>query len=246
MPGRAAARASPRLADPQALSPSARWPHRPADRAARCSGSLRNASSSASRAASRRAASISKSGVRCGRSSPAASSSPAVWTSRSRTAPRAAPSQPSSSASAAAQSWSTRDSNVRRSLRSRRAATRIWCTDSASPRRVPGSCCTSRIPPAAMAAWTARPAESVGPASMGMKSGGAAARGPIARTAFGTGSERTAPASWRRSAIGISWSSSGPRLSSSSSRNGRAPRPHRGRRPRHRRGRKLPLAASAQ
>ena len=71
--------------------------------------------------------------------------SSSISTSVSRTAPSSAASHRSSSRRLATQSGSSSDRNVRRSERSRRVATRAWCTCSgSSPRRTPGSWATRR------------------------------------------------------------------------------------------------------
>src|SRR5689334_20557238 len=76
-------------------------------------------------------------------------------TSMSRTAPRSAPSQRSSPRNRAAKCWSRNGSNVRRSERNRRVATRAWWIASGSlPSMMPGSCSTRRAYDFAMASRT--------------------------------------------------------------------------------------------
>ena len=88
---------------------------------------------------------------------------------------------------APARSWSSTGRNVRRSLRSRRVATRAWCTPSSpASRRTMGSCRSRRRTDDATASWNAA---AVGgrscPAAGTSGSPGASARGPRARASFG-------------------------------------------------------------
>ena len=85
-------------------------------------------------------------------------------TSASRTAPSRPAIQPSSSRRARVQAGSRSGANVRRSDRSRRVATRAWCTSSMSPpRRTPGSWRKRRATEPASEAWTTSAAGAAAP-----------------------------------------------------------------------------------
>ena len=89
---------------------------------------------------------------------------------------------------------------VRRSERKRRVATLAWWTLSGSvPRRTPGSLTSSRSVDVAIAACTTSAGVDAKSSGGGaVTSGGSAARGPSARTIFGTGSGEPAPAARSR------------------------------------------------
>ncbi len=150
---------------------------------------LRSASSSCLPSSCRRAG-ARRGAPRAGRGAP-----------RCRALRRAdAPSHSSSSRIGSLHASSRTGPKVRRSERSRRVATRAWCTASGSlPSRTPGSLPISRGVEVAIAAWTTSAgvdAKSSGRG--GTRSGGSAARGPSARTILGTGSGCPAPAARSR------------------------------------------------
>ena len=154
-----------------------------------------------------------------GGSSAACLRSRSLSTSASRTSPSSAAIHFSSFRSAATHSSSSRRRKVRRSDRSRRVATRAWCTSSgSSPRRTPGSWRMSRFTPLATVACTSSVNVASGwtaPTRSAM-SGGSVARPPRARTILETGSGSPAPAKRSRSATAPSRSFGASRVSSTS------------------------------
>ncbi len=99
---------------------------------------------------------------------------------------------------------STSERNVRRSERSRRVATRAWCTPSGSTsRRTTGSCRIKRMTESAIARRTTSPADASLPRSETGTSGVSGACAASARMYFAVCSGEPAPACRRRSTSGI-------------------------------------------
>ena len=154
-----------------------------------------------------RAASTSSSRSTRAGSSGLSGSASAVRRSRARStsASRAAPSTPASQRSSARsgrdQVLRSNGLKVRRSLRRRRQATRIWCTAVSPPAagarsRTSGSCANSRRISLRTASVTTSPAVgSAGSPAGATRSGSACAVAPSARTCFGVNDPPWAPAS---------------------------------------------------
>ncbi len=121
-------------------------------------------------------------------------------TSVSRTAPSASATPCNRSRSDPPQSGSSTSRNVRSAERTRRVATLAWWTASgSSPRRTPASWLSSRTTDVASSRRTTSATVACSSSSATSTSGGDAARGPSARTSFGTLSRGPAPARSSRS-----------------------------------------------
>ena len=133
-------------------------------------------------------------------------------TSVSRTAPSSSPSHLSSSRSASSHSGTSSGRNVRRSERSRRVATRAWCTPSgSSPSRTPGS-------------WREQPDDRGGDRAPDDVAGAVGAR-PRSATATSGGAGRAARGRGRSSASGRARRRPRPRSRATSGRPARPARP---------------------
>ncbi len=152
-------------------------------------------------------------------SSSAWASRRASSTSESRLRPSSEAAQPSSSRRWRDHCSSTSGENTRRPLRRRRAATRIWCTESGRSRRTRTSCSRNLRTWVRMWACTASPAGSPGETGgASVTSGSALAAGPRALPAL-LEPPGIAPWASRSATTGSSTPASSTRASTSSSRN---------------------------